>query len=42
MSRRPFAGDLRADERFERALFLRGIAIAARVVALAVLRELLL
>ena len=41
MSRRRFDGDLRADHRFERALFLRGVLIAVGVVALVVLREVL-
>jgi hypothetical protein len=42
VSRRPFAGDLRADHRFERAVLWRGVGITAFVVALVVLRALLL
>jgi hypothetical protein len=42
VSRRPFADDLRADRRFERALLARGVAITAVVVALVALREALL
>jgi hypothetical protein len=42
VSRRPFEGDLRADHRFERAVFWRGAAITVGVVALVVLRELLM
>jgi hypothetical protein len=42
VSRRTFDGDLRADHRFERAVFLRGVVIAVGVVALVVLRQVLL
>jgi hypothetical protein len=42
VARRPFAGDLRADHRFERGLLWRGVLITAAVAALAVLREILL
>jgi hypothetical protein len=42
VTRREFAGDLRADRRFERAVFLRGVAITIGVVALVVVRQLLL
>jgi hypothetical protein len=42
IARRSFAGDLRADHRFERAVFWRGVLITAFVAALVVLRELLL
>jgi hypothetical protein len=42
VTRREFEGDLRADRRFERAVFLRGVAITVGVVALVVVRQLLL
>lgn len=42
MTRRPFEDDLRADRRFERALFVRGMAITVAVAALVALRQALL
>jgi hypothetical protein len=42
MSERTFEEDLRADERYERAVFWRGVAITVGVVVLVVVRGLLL
>jgi hypothetical protein len=42
MTRREFAADLRADARFERAVFVRGVLITVGVAALVVVRGLLL
>jgi hypothetical protein len=42
LTRREFSADLRADTRYERAVFIRGVFITAGVVALVVVRGLLL
>jgi hypothetical protein len=42
MTRRSFEDDLRADARFEQAVFIRGLLITVAVVALVVARQLLL
>jgi hypothetical protein len=42
VTRREFSADLRADTRFEKRVFVRGVLITVGVVALVVVRGLLL
>jgi hypothetical protein len=42
VTRRELSADLRADTRYERAVFVRGVLITVGVVALVVVRGLLL